>query len=247
MSIAGPFPVRVVGIVRGREVDALGAASLEPDGLVVTWPPAAAWKLALEGIDGVAIAQTTLTVYLREHDVLELSGDGSLRALGHALLDQACRVPELMRGGRTSGWSLPLGGNVALQNAQDRWFAPLLAARRAMQGVSDPERQVALFDGARLADEMLRGIAEIAVITVPGDGAQQRAQQRALEAAMEEEAEPLFEALERVALAGDALRGGAMDTRIADWRRWIGVVQETFGAADEAWNGTRELLTGEGE
>lgn len=57
-------------MVRGREVDALGTATLETDGLVIAWPPAAAWRLDLEGIDGVALANASLTVYLREHDVL---------------------------------------------------------------------------------------------------------------------------------------------------------------------------------
>ncbi|HEY0931551.1 MAG TPA: hypothetical protein VGE27_16635 [Gemmatimonas sp.] len=238
MSLVGPISVRVVGMVRGREVDALGTASLETDGLVIAWPPAAAWRLDLDGIDGVALANTSLTVYLREHDVLELSGDGALRTLGQGLLDLACRVPEMMRGGRASGLALSVSHDTGLQGAHDRWLAPLLSVRRAIQGVTDPERQVALLDGSRLADDMLRALTEIAAIRYPEDAAQQRA----LEAAMEDEAEPMFDALERVAMAAADLRGGAMDTRIADWRRWIVSVQETFSTADEAWNEIRELL-----
>lgn len=238
MSLVGPIATRVVGMVRGREVDALGTATLETDGLVIAWPPAAAWRLDLEGIDGVALANASLTVYLREHDVLELSGDGSLRTLGLALVELACRVPEMMRGGRASGLALSAAHDVTLQGAHDRWLAPLLAVRRAIQGVTDPERQVALLDGARLAEEMLRALSEIAAIRYPEDVAQQRA----LEAAMEDEAEPMFDALERVAMAAADLRGGEMDTRIADWRRWIVAVQETFSASDEAWNEIRSLL-----
>lgn len=242
MNPPGPFPVHVVGIVRGREVDAMGVTVLESDELVISWPPAAPWRLALEGMDGMAVGETSLTLYLLDHDVLELSGEGSLRALGAALTEAACKVPEVMRGGRSSSLSLQHSENPELRQAHDRWLAPLLSARRALQGISDPERQVALFDGTRLADEMQRCLAEIAAVAAPGAGVQQQARQRALGAALEDEAEGLFRALDRVALAGNVLSGGATDTRFADWRQWIDAVQQAYGAADEAWQGVRELL-----
>jgi hypothetical protein len=36
-------------------------------------------------------------------------------------------------------------------------------------------------------------------------------------------------------VAGDALRGGALDTRIADWRCWVDTVRAVYAAADDAW------------
>ena len=122
--------------------------------------------------------------------------------------------------------------------AHDTWYAPLLAARRAANGVSDALRQVELVDAAQLAQRMTGAMNELAALTAPGDPARQRA----IEAALEEEAHGMFIALDRLALAANTLRGSAMDTRFADWRRWVAVLGEVFVAADEAWERcSREL------
>jgi type IV secretory pathway VirB6-like protein len=102
-----------------------------------------------------------------------------------------------------------------------------------VEGVSDPARQVRLLDAAALAKEIERAIAEIAASRAPGDPAEQRA----VEAALEEEATAVFTAIKMMGLAGDALRGGAHDTRIADWRQWVETVRAVFAAADDAWTG----------
>jgi hypothetical protein len=222
---------RVVGIVRGREIDASASVTIDQDTLVLAWQDATPWRLSLSGIDGIegiASGASTLTVYLVSNDVLELTGDDQLRALGLQLLDRACAMPELTRGLKALGSSR--GTPVA---AHDRWFAPLLAARRSVEGVSDPARQAMLLDAATLTKEIERAIAEIASSKAPGDPAEQRA----VEAALEEEAAPVFTAIESMGLAGDALRGGALDTRIADWRQWVETVRGVFAAADDAWAG----------
>jgi hypothetical protein len=33
------------------------------------------------------------------------------------------------------------------------------------------------------------------------------------------------------------IAGGALDTRIADWRQWVETVRGVFAAADDAWAG----------
>jgi hypothetical protein len=224
---------RVVGIVRGREIDTSAAVTVDQDTLVLAWQGATPWRLSLSGIDGISGGASSLTVYLVSNDVLELSGDDELRALGLQLLDRACAMPELTRGLKSLGSAR---GTPAA--AHDRWFAPLLAARRSVEGVSDPARQVMLLDAAQLTKEIERAIAEIAAAQAPGDAAEQRA----VEAALEEEAEGVFTAITLMGLAGDALRGGALDTRIADWRRWVDTVRAVFAAADEAWAGIASEL-----
>lgn len=219
---------RVVGIVRGREIDTAASVTIDGETLVLAWEQATPWRLSLSGIEGISSGASSLTVYLVSDDVLELSGDDQLRALGLQLLDRACEMPELTRGLKSLGSSrgTPI-------EAHDRWFAPLLAARRSVQGVSDPARQVALLDATSLAREVERAIAEIAATRAPGNAAEQRA----IEAALEEEAESLFTAISIMGVSGDALLGGALDTRIADWRRWVETVRAVFAAADEAWGG----------
>ncbi|MEQ1691144.1 MAG: hypothetical protein ABMA00_07665, partial [Gemmatimonas sp.] len=150
MTTTGARPradARVVGIVQGRDIDARAVLELDEHALVILWTRAAPWRLAFDGIDGVAQTASLLTLYLASGDVLELSGDDTLRTLGAQLLDRACVMPELTRGLRALGSLRGTPGP-----AHDAWFAPLLSARRALEGVSDPLRQLSLMDATRLAD-----------------------------------------------------------------------------------------------
>jgi hypothetical protein len=54
-SAPTPLPVHVVGIVRGRGINALGTIALDHDALVLEWPQSAAWRLALDGIEGLGM------------------------------------------------------------------------------------------------------------------------------------------------------------------------------------------------
>ena len=78
--------VRVVGIVRGREINALADVSLDSEAVVLTWANATPWRLRLDGLDGVAHSASQLSLYLVGGDVLELSGDESLRAVALQLV-----------------------------------------------------------------------------------------------------------------------------------------------------------------
>jgi len=238
-AIEQRLTVRAVGIVRGREVDATADLSLDHDALVLDWANAAAWRLDLEGIEGIAPGTSSLTVYLRDHDVLELTGSEALRPFALAVIDRACRMPELTRGLKSFG--APRYGSrgaSVLQSAHDMWFAPLLAARKAVHGVSDPQRQVALMDGAALSAALTEAAARIAATMAPDNAAEQRA----MEAAIEDEAADTFTALGALRAAGETVRTGEMDTRFADWRRWVAAVGGVFAAADEAWGGIAEIL-----
>ncbi len=225
--------VQVVGIVRGREVNARADVSLETDALVISWAQATPWRIAYDGLDGVAHGATQLTLYLSSGDVLELDGDDSVRGLALQLIDRACTMPELTRGLRSLGSRRGAPGA-----AHDAWFGPLLAARRAVEGVSDAQRQLLLIDGAQLGRNMQRAMEELAALSAPGDDARQRA----IEAAIEEDAIDMFVALQRLALTAEALRGSALDTRFADWRRWVDALREVFAEADEAWGRCSKLL-----
>lgn len=219
--------VRVVGLVRGHNIDKGAEAELTPEALVLTWhEPAAPWRISVEGIDGVVYRVRDCTLYLADGDVLELTGDDRVRTMALQLLDYACAMPELTRGLRAFG---SLRG--APGAAHDAWFAPLLNARRSVEGVSDPQRQLALLDAATLARAMEASMGEIAALERPGD----LPAQRAVEAAIEEAAEGMFVSFDRLELAADTLRGSSPDTVLADWRRWTRALRDVFAAADEAW------------
>lgn len=243
-----PLSVRVVGIVRGREIDAPATVTLDHDAVVLDWADAAAWRLEFDGIEGIGAGPVSLTVYLRDHDVLEFTGSDALRPFASAVMDRACRMPELTRGLKSFGavhrgsgrqaMVSAAGGPSPLQAAHDVWFAPLLAARKAVHGVSDPSRQVELMDGATLIDAMTEAAARIAATLAP----ESPAEQRALEAAIEDEAAVMFAALQRLRMAGESVRNGDTYTRLADWRRWVTAASDAFAGADEAWSAVTEIV-----
>lgn len=223
----------IVGIVRGREIDAEASLELDAHSLGIVWSQATPWRLALAGIDGINSTVGHLTLYLTSGDVLELSGDDTLRTFGSAIVERACVVPELTRGLRALGSRRGVVGA-----AHDTWFSPFLAARRAIDGVSDPLRQVALLSAHQLRETMLTVIAELAAVRAPADVATRRA----YEAVLEEAAEPMLEAIAKLSIAADALQGSATDTRLLDWRRWMDQLGAVFSAADDGWRSSAEVL-----
>jgi hypothetical protein len=231
----GGVHARVLGIVRGREINADATLSLSGRSIVLAWEHAHAWRLDTDGLDGLMPGASQLTLYLSSGDVLELTGSETLRAFGRRVLDEACRMPELTRGLRAFGSERGAPGP-----AHDRWFAPLMAARRAAAGVSDAERQVELVNAAQISAKMERTLTELAKEQAPGHPAMQRA----IEAALIEEAAPAFTALAGMTIAADALRGGALDSRLVDWRRWVTALREAFVAADSVWPKCAAVLVG---
>jgi hypothetical protein len=150
----------------------------------------------------------------------------SARLAMRAAIESAFTMPELTRSLRELG---AIGGGDA--SAHDRWFAPLLTARRALVGVSDPLRQLALFDMDKLRDELARALAELAAQRAGGDAPRARA----LDAILEDETEPVRRAMARVAIAASALQGSESDSQLGDWRRWVRELLELYRAADNAW------------
>ncbi len=224
--VDSPGLLRVVGLVRGREIDRHADVQLDDATLVFAWEKEKAWRVPLDRLDGIALNDARMSIYTSVGDVLEVSGDDRLRVLAAHLVARACTMPELTRGLRSFG---SLRGSPGA--AHDMWFGPLLSARRAVEGVTDALRQVTLVDAGQLGDAMTNGMAQLAALKSPGDAATQRA----IEAVLEEESAALFVALGRLALAADTLTGSALDSRLADWRCWVEALREVFVAADEAW------------
>lgn len=229
---APPQPVSavadVVGLVQGREVHAEAQLRLDADALTLAWHQAMPWVLAFDGLDGVRIGEREGTLYLEGHDLLELRGDEALRPFLRALQDQVCQVPELLRSVRHFG---AIQDSPRIQSAHDGWFAPVLTARRALAGVSDPLRQVALCDAEVLAAGIRRACELIAVQEAPTEAAVQRA----LTAHLEEAAQEALTATASMALTADALRRGDSETRFADWRRWTASVRDVVRALETGW------------
>jgi hypothetical protein len=222
--------VRVVGLHRGREVDALLDLGIADDALVFTDAARRErLRVPLDAVDGWRATRGHVALYLRDGDVLEVDApDDDVRHRLRLALDAVARAPEFARSLRALG-----GAAEADQPLHDRWFGPLLHARRALEGVTDPLRQASLLDADTLGAVWTGTLMTLAAERTGGHPARTRA----LEAILEEATGPVREALARVALAADRLQGSAEDTRLADWRAWVGEVRQLFAAADAAWPG----------
>ena len=214
-------------------IDRSADVSLDDATLVLEWEKEKTWRVPLDRIDGVALHDARLSIYTSAGDVLDVSGSEQVRTLMTRLLDRACTMPELTRGLRSFGSTRGSPGA-----PHDMWFGPLLAARRAVAGVTDAHRQVSLIDAGSIGRAMTENIAQLAAVKAPTDAATQRA----IEAVLEEESTDLFASLSRLGLAANALLGSAPDTRLADWRRWVEALRDVFVQADEAWLRCRREL-----
>lgn len=218
---------RLIGLWRGREIDEPVALRADEQALLADRAAAPSMRVAFAVLDGVHMHGEKAHLYLHDGDVLELTlHEESSRALLRRAIDAAFVMPELTRSLRAFG-----GAYGESETAHDRWFAPLLAARRHVVGISDPMRQLALFDIDRVGAELSRALTELAVQRTGGDA--RRA--RALEAILEENTATVREALARVALAATTLDGSAPDSQLGDWRRWVSALRGLYSAADAAW------------
>ena len=128
----------------------------------------------------------------------------------------------------------------AISQEQDRFFAPLLDARRQAAAVGTPAAVVAAFDAPRLRaslDATLRAFAM--------ERCRNRdAARRAFEAELFEIAEPLRVALERLDHYARRVGDRDAETRGIEWTEWLSQLRRTFRIADDSWPPLRASLEG---
>jgi hypothetical protein len=145
-------------------------------------------------------------------------------------------LPELTLALRTLGSRRGRSGE---GNEQERFFAPLLEARRAAARAGDVEMAVTSFDAARLNTSFDKTIRALAADRATSG---RPAARRALEARLQERLEPLRRALTELAERADDLLRADDDTRPDAWRRWIDQLRAVFASADRCWPGLDAAL-----
>jgi len=135
-------------------------------------------------------------------------------------------LPELMLSMRSIGSRRSLPNEQALLEEQERYFAPLLDARRVAAKALTRAQVVGAFDGRRIAaqiDATLRAFAsERYAARAPA--------RRAFEAELFEIIEPLREALQSLR---DLAEGSSEP--IAKWPPWLAQLRIVFRVADSSW------------
>jgi len=245
----GAPPFTVWGIDRGREFGGAGWVEAGDGSVSVVLASSARAGVAgavgrffypTAAVDGarveIAAAAATpnghegraqLTIFLGGGDVLEVTGPpAAVRTLARRLEDDACALTEQ---------TLPLRGLGSHRanpgSDHDRFYGPLLAARRAAERASDAAGRVSAFDARAIGRSLDATLADFAADRFPSEGPDRRA----LAAELRELAEPVHAALERLAAAARAAGGAPDDARFLYWREWALVVRDVFAAADDAW------------
>lgn len=230
------------GIERGAEFGGPASLGLDDAGVTIALGAAAGGRrhrFPYSTIDGVRVEpapgiagaagegeRVLLTIFLGPGDLAEVTGPPALRAAARAVESAACALAEQTLALRALG-----SPRAKPDSEHDRFFGPLLAARRAAEGAGCAVDRVTAFDAPalrRALDGTLGAFASERFPDAPPD-------RRALEAELRELAEPLEGALERLGAAADAVRASGDDVRFARWREWAAAVGDVFAAADTLW------------
>src|SRR5579862_5584496 len=184
-----PFAVNVWTLWHGTEVVGAGVLDLfGPEVRVTVSSAAAEMHVPVSALDGARVSGNHVTLFASTGDLVELDGD-ALEGFGADLRAQAFTLPELTLALRGLGSARAFPGP-----DHDRFFAPILAARRAAQRATDAAGRLAALRAPALAAELERVLHEFAVARFPSDPSERRA----LETVFEDESAPVQSALTRL-------------------------------------------------
>ncbi len=150
-----------------------------------------------------------------------------------ALVERACPLPELARGHRLLGSRR--GGSM---DAQARFLAPLLQARRRVEEESDLDARVSALDTKVLRERFDAALKTIARDAYPSS----HPDRRGLEAELEEAMASFFHGLDVMESAAVHFRAAPEPIRFIAWRDWVSAVANAFTLADSGWANAARLL-----
>jgi hypothetical protein len=230
----GRLTVRLTGTWHDRPLDFTAAVQLDGNALRMESyaPDVPSILFSVDELRGAALADGVLTLTLRNAPALALSDSVHLDGLRHRLEASVCVFPAQTLSLRGFGSERSAPGS-----DHDQWFEALLTARRLAEESRTVETQRRAFDAARLVRH--------AQVTRDGWAAARHddaADRRAMVAELEEIAAPFSTALRQLEHAALRLRQAPDELQFETWRRWTGMVQRAFRAADEVWTLTVPVL-----
>lgn len=191
-------------------------------------------RLPYASIHGADLRLSTLTIFA-DRATIAASDSDRLQSFRIALCARACALPELTVGLRALGSHR--GGDPDLQG---RFFAPLLAARRRLEGQDTVEWRLAAFDADDLRRQTMETLREMVAEFVPN----RAPARRSLEAQVLDEAEPLLNAMDALGEAAYLVRSADDARSYLCWRSWAARARDVFVQADRCWMAVWPLLAG---
>ena len=220
-------PVMLTGSIAGVDIGGPASISILEDGVEID-SVIGEVTISSVALEGVAYRDARLTLFMRQGDVVQADGTPRLAALAREISTQVCTLPELTRPLRSLG---SRRGRLGVEH--DRFFAPLLAARKRGERATDVRGRLKAFDAAGIERALDESITAFAKDRFPRSAPDRRA----LEAELQEIALPLRTALEALDVYGARATDmpGADETAFVRWRSWCGAVQDVFDRADRCW------------
>jgi hypothetical protein len=182
-------------------------------------------EVPLNDVRGALTRDDALVLSLSDGHELMLTDSPHLDGLRHRLEAAVCVFPAQTLSLRGFGSERSAPGS-----DHDRWFDALLAARRLAEESRTVETQRRAFDSTRLARH-----AQLTREAWAAERFDDAADRRALAAELEDIAAPYSTALRQLEHAALRLRQAPDSLQFETWRRWTGIVQRAFRAADDVW------------
>lgn len=227
--VRAPITVRATRVGRTDLGD--GSVLIDDEAIVITVHATAdrPLRMALAVLDVVSVASDDVALTLRDGTQIVLTTAAATQ-MGEELMLRCRTLPELTRALRAFGSRRGHRGTRTLAAAdQQRFFAPLLEARRRASAAGPPLSVIAAFAGGQLAAELVAALEAFAAerYATPGP------ERRALHAELTDIAEPLILALRSLEEAAAGASESIEDLRL--WRAWSNQLRATFETADRVW------------
>jgi hypothetical protein len=185
-----------------------------------------------EDLRGGAWRTGTLTIH-GEPGYVAIESARGLEFEWVQLVERACPVPELARAHRMLGSRR--GGS---QDAQAKFLAPLLQARKRVEDAKDLESRVAALEARALRERIDTALRAIAKDAHPASAPDRRG----LEAELDEAMAAFFAGLMAMDSAAQTFRSAPEAIRFLAWRQWVEAVSSAFTLADTGWASAAQLL-----
>jgi hypothetical protein len=186
-------------------------------------------RIPIGAIDTVTVDGDEVVVCVRDGRQVSMTGSGAAQLRGE-IVARCFALPELTRTLRTFGSRRGQRGRRPGAAAdQQRFFAPLVDARRTASKGKSPADTIAAFESAALTRALEDALRRFAIERFGQNGPARRA----LEAELVDSSEPLQAAVRSLGERASEAKERADEIRA--WRAWAQALRDVFEAADRAW------------
>ncbi|MEO7965311.1 MAG: hypothetical protein ABIT38_15495 [Gemmatimonadaceae bacterium] len=224
--------VNARGVWRARSIIDVVTLFVEDEELVIRLSDGEELVIPHVQLTGAEWRGEMLTLHVGEES-LQLTGGLQLDRTWVAIAARACSVPEMTRGLRAMG-----GRHGDDDELQQRFFSPLLQARRRLESTEPIDWKVSGVDATALAERLRAMLAAVAAELHP----ERPAYRRALEAELLDAAELLFLRLALLEDVATQLHQAPESSRFVTWRLWALTLRQIFVDADRSWVAIRRAI-----